>query len=426
MTSKLNDKLVKKLPAPSSGNKITYDNDIRGFGVRITAKNAVSFILNYRIHGRERRYTIGSYPDWSVTAARAEAKDLKRQVDRGEDPLEVREEARAAATINDLWKRYEKEHLPTKAERAQADDRSMFNKYILPELGTSTRLHDVQFSDVDQLHKKISKQYPVRANRVLEVLRKAFNLAEQWKLADANPCKGVKRNKEHRRVRYLSDDERVRLLSALDAHTETVSANAIKLLLLTGARKGEVLNAAWEQFNLPNSEWVKPASHTKQKREHRAILSSAAVDILQAIYDDQRKDENTESVFVFPGKSNQQPLTDIKRSWLSICIKAKLAVQVEKCNRQGKVMKDKDGNVKMTWQPTARIHDLRHSFASVLVSNGASLPVVGAMLGHSQPNTTARYAHLMDQPLREAAESAAKSILNTNNDVSENEDDHDG
>lgn len=379
MTEKLTDKVVRSLPAPSKGNKITYDNEVRGFGVRVTAKGVHSFILNYRIHGRERRFTIGSYPEWSVSAARAEAKDLRRQIDRGIDPLAVRTEAREASTVEELWKRYEKEHLPTKAERAQADDRSMFQKYILPELGSATRLHEIQFSDIDRLHKKISQKYPVRANRVLEVLRKAFNLASQWGWHDENPCIGVKRNVETRRSRYLSNEERLQLLLALNHHSEIISANAIKFMLLTGARKGEVFNASWNQFDLDTAVWVKPASHTKQRREHRVVLSSAAVKMLKKIK------ETTEGSFAFPGKSPDDPLQDVKRTWQSVCKEA----SIENC----------------------RLHDLRHSFAAVLVSNGASLPIVGAMLGHSQPNTTARYAHLMDEPLRHAVEMAAEVIL---------------
>lgn len=381
MSKKLSDKLARELPAPQSGNKITYDSEIRGFGLRVTAKNARGFVLNYRIHGRERRITIGSYPNWTVVAARAEAKDLKRQIDRGNDPLGSRQEARDAATLNELWLRYEKEHIPTKTVRAQADDRSMFHKYILPQLGPSTRLHEIRTTDVEQLHRTISEKYPVRANRVLEVVRKAFNLAIKWEWHDENPCIGVSRNQEHKRVRYLFDDEVKRLLTALKSHLETVSADAILFMLLTGARKGEVFNASWGQFNLDIGEWVKPASHTKQNREHRVILSTPAKDMLKDI----RK--TSEGDYVFPGKTADRPLQDVKRTWKSICNTAK----IENC----------------------RLHDLRHSFASILVSNGASLPVIGAMLGHSQPNTTARYAHLMDKPLREAAEQAAKSILST-------------
>ena len=174
--------------------------------------------------------------------------------------------------------------------------------------------------------------------------------------------------------------------------------------MLTGARKSEVLNATWAMFDLDKGVWIKPSAHTKQRREHRVPLSSAAVTLLKEIK------KTTTSIYAFPGKSDEHPLTDIKRTWESVCVKAGLADQVEKKNRQGKVMKDKTGNAVMTWKPNVRIHDLRHSFASLLVSGGASLPMIGAMLGHTQVQTTQRYAHLYDEPLREAAEHVGNAI----------------
>jgi site-specific recombinase XerD len=120
--------------------------------------------------------------------------------------------------------------------------------------------------------------------------------------------------------------------------------------------------------------------------------------------------ETATSVYLFPGRSGDHPLTDIKHSWESVCIKAGLAVQVEKRNRYGKVVKDKEGKSVMVWKPDLRIHDLRHSFASLLVSGGASLPMIGAMLGHTQVQTTHRYAHLYDEPLRAAANHVGETI----------------
>jgi integrase len=116
------------------------------------------------------------------------------------------------------------------------------------------------------------------------------------------------------------------------------------------------------------------------------------------------------SVYVFPGRSGDLPPTDIQHSWESVCIKAGLAVQVEKRNRYGKVVKDKEGKSVMVWKPDLRVHDLRHSFASLLVSGGASLPMIGAMLGHTQVQTTQRYAHLYDEPLRAAANHVGNTI----------------
>jgi integrase len=145
-------------------------------------------------------------------------------------------------------------------------------------------------------------------------------------------------------------------------------------LVFTGARRGEVLSATWDQFDLTPSVWTKPSSHTKQKRTHRVPLSAPAVALLTSIRERQEGGQR----FVFPGDLPGRPLTDIKKSWAAVCKRAGIE--------------------------NARAHDLRHTFASILVSGGDSLPLIGAMLGHSQVSTTARYAHLADDPMRAAAE----------------------
>jgi len=181
----------------------------------------------------------------------------------------------------------------------------------------------------------------------------------------------VARNPEERRHRYLTNDELVRLWAALTTHSERTSAEAIKLMLLTGARRGEVLGATWAMFDLDHGIWTKPAAHTKQRKEHRVPLSAQAADLLRTLH------TVANSPYVFPG-NNGKPLTDVKRTWGSVCKTAGL------------------GGV--------RLHDLRHTYASVLASAGMSLPIIGALLGHTQPQTTARYAHLMDDPLRTATD----------------------
>jgi len=162
MAEKITDLLVRGMKSPAAGNRIVYDSEVRGFGVRITAAGARAFVLNYRVDGAERRLTIGAYPDWSVAAAREQAKALKREVDRGSDPLARRKEDRAAPTVGDLWRRYEAEHLPRKAPRAQADDRAMFRALILPALGR-TKVRDVTADDVDALHRDIGRTRPHQA-----------------------------------------------------------------------------------------------------------------------------------------------------------------------------------------------------------------------------------------------------------------------
>ena len=414
MTERLTDTLVRKALPPARGQSLLWDAEVKGFALRVTPGGAKSFLLDYRAEGRQRRITIGSYPDWSVQAARQAAKDLKREVDRGRDPMGQRHARRAEPTLQDLWERYRHEHLPRKAPRSQADELSMWEKIILPRLG-KLKLSAIEHETIDSLHKDITdiRGTPVRANRTIEALRKAFNLGIRWNWCEQNPASGVRRNPEDKRSRYLNKSEIAALARALNEHSEPISANAIKLLMLTGARRGEVLGATWAMFDLNNGVWSKPSAHTKQRRLHRVPLSGPALRLLA-----QMKEEATHkarqravsvSPYVFPG-ADGKPLTDIKRTWTSVCCKAGLVEQVAKKSRDGKLRKGKDGKPIMVSQPSVRLHDLRHSFASILVSAGASLPLIGQMLGHTQVQTTQRYAHLYDDPLRKAAETVGEFI----------------
>lgn len=414
MAERLTEIRARKELAPARGQTLLWDSDVKGFALRITSGGAKSFLLDYRVEGRQRRLTIGSFPDWSVQAARTAAKKLKQEVDGGRDPMGQRHADRAAPTLQDVWERYETEHLPRKAVRAQADERSMWQKIILPKLG-KLKIASIDADHIDQLHRDVTnvRGTPVRANRVVEVLRKAFNLAIRWKWLTDNPASGVRKNAEQKRNRFLNRMEIAALAQALNDHTEPVSANAIKLLMLTGARRGEVLGATWDMFDLENGIWTKPSSHTKQRLVHRVPLSGPALRLLTDIRDDALRLADMAgrslSPYVFPGVDGK-PLTDIKRSWMSICRKAGLAVQVQKVGRNGRPAKGKDEKPALAWQPNVRIHDLRHSFASILVSAGASLPLIGQMLGHTQVQTTQRYAHLFDDPMRDAAETVGQIV----------------
>lgn len=378
MNIRLTDKLIKSASPPAHSNRITYDSEVKGFGFRITAGGARAFILNYRAGGRERRVTIGAYPDWSVSAAREEAKRLKRQVNLGADPMGKRHADRAAPTVAQLAGRYLCKHAIHKVPRAQDDDRAMIEKLILPAIG-QIKVQDVRRDDIDQLHRQVGRTRPIRANRMAQLLSKLFTLAIRWEYRPDNPVQGLRRNPEMKRTRYLSSAEMQRLLQALNDHPNQQSANVVRLLLLTGARRGEVLSAQWDQFDLKAGIWIKPSAHTKQKKEHRVPLSAGAIQLLTRIQ------ATRDAEYVFPGLNPDEPLKEIKRFWATICKRANL--------------------------PDFRLHDLRHTYASILASAGLSLPVIGALLGHTQPNTTARYSHLYDDPLREATE-RVHAVLN--------------
>ena len=225
----------------------------------------------------------------------------------------IRDDERASPTMKALVDRYFEEQSPSRSARAISDERSMFDKIVLPVLGT-TKVVDVRNEDIDRIHKEVSKRRPVRANRVAQVLSKLFNMAKRWEYRSDNPVEGLRKNQEHKRQRYLSMEELQRLMMALDRHPNQQSANAIRLLLLTGARRGEVLGATWDQFDLARGLWIKPSAHTKQRKEHRVPLSAPARQLLSTI-----KETADTSPFVFPGRTEKQPQTDIKRFWSSVC-----------------------------------------------------------------------------------------------------------
>ena len=390
MATHLTERFVK---AAEIGTRkyVVFDEDCAGFGLCVFLSGRKGFILIYRAAGRQRRMTIGTWPSWSVVAAREEAKRLKRDIDRGEDPMDTRTNARHAPIMKDLIDRFIDEHLP-KLEATNAKDQiSMLNGLVLPDWRTR-KVADITPTDIDRLLTKIAlgrprpsktapktkrraalkpaKPTPIRANRVGEVLRKMFRLAVTWKMRTDNPATSFRKRPETARERFLSFDEIQRLADALCADPDQRAAGIIRLCMLTGARCGEARTATFDQFNLDLAIWTKQAAYTKQRRVHRVPISHEAVALIRLRGDAVPKG----CPFLFPGDVPGQPVVDLKRFWERMRAKADI--------------------------PDVRIHDLRHTFASLLVSGGASLEMIGRLLGHTQIGTTQRYAHLIDSPLR--------------------------
>jgi integrase len=382
MSERLTDRTVTKLAKPATGNIIHFDAEVGGFGVRITAAGARAFVLCYRTRaGRQRRLTIGGVGEWTVGAARAEAKELKRQIDAGGDPLGEKVADRDAPTMADLCQRFSEEHLPKKRQTTQRHYAGVIDKLIVPHLG-ARKVNEITFTHVDAMHRKITAAAPYQANRAVAVLSKMmFNIAIKLCLRTDNPAKGIERNHEDKRERFLSADELTRLGEALDKHPDRQAAAIVALLLLTGSRKSETLAMRWQDLDLDTGTWTKPSAHTKQKKIHRVPLSEPARALLTKL----RAETAGDVEHVFPGRLSGHRI-EIEKRWQQICKEARI-----------------EG---------LRIHDLRHSFASILVSAGYSLPVIGRLLGHTQAQTTHRYAHLQDDPLRLATEKAGALITN--------------
>jgi integrase len=385
----LTDAVVRRLPAPKSGKRIVVDDEVTGFGVRITAAGARSYVLRYTTRaGRERTFTIGDATVWCCTDARAKARDLRRDIEDGGDPLADIEDERAAPTVGDLIERFEQEHLPRKRPSTADDYRRSLRLHIRPAL-KNLKVADVTFADIDRLHRKITAQgSPYQANRTIALASKMFSLAIRWRMRTDNPARGIERNYEAKRKRYLSGDEMTRLTKALAKYQDRQAADIVRLLLLTGARRGEVLGMRWADIDLSGGTWTKLGSTTKQRTDHVVPLSAPARALLSDIAERYAREHPRKPLgeFVFPGAGDTGHVVEIKKSWRHICKAAAIT--------------------------GLRPHDLRHSFASTLASGGASLPLIGALLGHANANTTHRYAHLFDDPQRAAVERVGAIVTN--------------
>jgi integrase len=376
-------RLTKTTVEALSPSKNPYwDSDLTGFGVLVSERLTRSYLAQKRLpDGRQAKVTIGRHGVWTAEKARARAKVLLGQIAAGIDPTADRRAARQAErkrlespTVQALLDRYMHEHArPKKRERSVESDRSLINRHILPELGRK-RVEDITHADVERLHEKITASAPVAANRAVALLSKAMSLAIRWGWRSDNPCRGIERNPEEGRERYLTPTELGRLCDALNRRQDKLEAACIAFLMLTGARRNEALKARWRDFDPGAGIWSKPSAHTKQKRTHRIPLSAAARAVLVQLAERFAPNEPPPDGYVF----GPELIHRVRATWGTVRTEAKL--------------------------PGLRLHDLRHAYASVLASGGLSLPIIGALLGHTTPSTTARYAHLLDDPLRQATE----------------------
>lgn len=386
--TKRNVRFTKKLVDALEANEVDYliwDSEVPGFGLSVRKSGRKSYFLKYRVGtGRGalvRKPTIGTHGAVTVDQARNVAKTWLAKARLGGDPGVERSADRNAPLMDSLLERYLEDHArPHKKASSFAGDQSMINRHLRPVL-SNRKVSDVERSDIAFLHKSL-EHTPYVANRLLSLSSKIFNLAELWGMRPdgSNPCKHLRKFKEEKRRRFLSEAEVSRLGDALiEAESgELKSARgskispfaivAIRLLILTGARKNEILNLRWSELNLGSQRLELSDSKTGAKFVY---LPDLAVTILERV---PRLEGNP---FVIAGGKAGSALVNLKDPWNAIRDEADLA--------------------------GVRIHDLRHSFASFGASDGMSLPIIGALLGHREAATTSRYAHLSDDPLRAAA-----------------------
>src|ERR1700722_11365974 len=313
-TRNLTETYLESVKPPISGRLSLRDGNPPGFGVSVTANGVKSYVLDYRIFKRKHRITLGRWPDMTLKEAREEAVAAQRDVRQNHDPLLTRNQSRELRTMHDLASEYLEKHAERyKRPRSVAGDRAMLTM-IRARIGDHAVV-GISKEHIKKLHADLAAT-PYRANRVLALLSKMFNLAVEWNTTNKvwradNPALGVKKYDEEKRERWLNEKEIGQLLTVLDKYPEQNYANAIRLILLTGSRKSEVLQAKWEHIDFENRLWRKPSAHTKQKKQEFVPLSIDAVKVLERM----KKTAKPGGEYLFPGRIAGRPLEDLKIHW---------------------------------------------------------------------------------------------------------------
>ena len=413
---RITKRAVDALKCPPGRDRVfLWDGGLTGFGVAALPSGKKVYVAQYRQSGRSHRIKLGEHGRITVDKARSLAKVVLGAVEEGNDPIEERRKARNVRNFKEVSEDYLRIHVkPKRKDRTYDEYERLLNLHILPAIGTRA-ISAVTRQDAARLHAGLADR-PSAANRCLSLVDAIWNWAvRRGEIAALpSPTKGLDRNPEASRERFLKPDELRRLGAALrQAETTGVpwivdergpkakhlpkskrsqvadphAVAAIRLLMLTGARLREILEARWDYIDWERGLMFLPDSKTGRKTLY---LSDAALGVLQGI----TKTEG--NPHIIPGEKKGKPRADLKRPWSAIVRAAGLA----------EAQPSKDAKVSKLGgrlRPSLRLHDLRHTFASLGVGSSLGLPVVGKLLGHSQASTTQRYAHLDADPLHRAA-----------------------
>jgi len=374
-------KLTLKFAAsvlPTDSDTKYMDTETAGFGFRVQPSGTKSWIIRYRFKGTGKSHLVGKYGELTLKQARKIAQDRLELVRQGIDPNEQRRAGREAYTVAQFADEYFKDYAALqKRESTVKNQHNQLKRDILPKLGRK-KLEAVTTKELASLHRSMSDT-PYQANRVLALIHHMFTIAIKWKIVKENPADAVDKYPEQARERYLNTEEIGRLTTALENHHNKHAANATRLLTFTGARKSEVLKMTWDQIDWEHHTWTKKAAFTKQNKLHHVGFALAAMQVLASIKEEQER-EGVTTPYVFPSrnqKGEEAPLADIKRFWKGI-----------------REQTDLEG---------VRIHDLRHTVGSQLAMKGLSAPIIAALLGHTQMQTTMKYMHLAVDPVKQAS-----------------------
>ncbi|MDB4975864.1 MAG: integrase family protein [Myxococcaceae bacterium] len=387
-TAKLTTQLIDGT-APQRKRFFIWDTEVRGLALRVAPTGRKVFQLYYRAtNGEQRSPVVGTYGAITLLQARGIAQSMLGEARAGGDPSCERKAARKSPTVSDACTRFLEEHAAKKKPSTNVSYTHLVNTYVKPTIG-ARKVASITHQDITRIVYPLSKKYPTQANRLRATLSKLFALTEKWGMRPngSNPVVHVERSREVQRHRDLNEDELERLAKVLldaEGSDPELALNPraiaiIRLLMFTGCRRSEVLRLRWSEVDLERSILRLGDSKTGAKIVH---LNVAARDVIEA------QSKLSGNPYVFPSDWTEgRPLSDIKRIWDLVRQRSGL-----------------DGEGAM------RLHDLRHHYASTAAAAGLSLPLIGKLLGHTNPATTARYAQLADDPARRGAEEVGRLI----------------
>ena len=355
-----------------------YDTSITGFTLECRASGSKAFILRYtNEYGKQCQRTIGMYGDITFDQARRVAQRWRSEVVLGGDPAAKKAERKAIPTYAEVARQHI-DHNETYQKTPHNTER-IIRCHLLPRWG-KLRLNEITSQAIASWLAELRKTLaPATTEKIRVTFNRSFELAAKWNIpgAQVNPVRAVPRPRfNNKKERYLTAEEAERLVAACKDSANTQLASIVQLLLLTGARKSEILKARWSNVDLERRALFLP--DTKTGKPRYVPLSSSAVKVIKGL----RRWDHCD--WLVPSPVTRKPFTDLKRPWDTARDKAGLS--------------------------DVRIHDLRHSAASFMVNSGVDLYAVGKILGHSSPDTTQRYSHLSQETLLSAVEAGAAKM----------------